>query len=60
MHLVDLHATETTLELVGYLAHDIDINLMIQEIIYFQDVAWFDNSVFQDFLFKKVHILFYL
>ena len=29
---------------------------MIKEIVDFQNIAFFDDAVFNDFLFKKVHI----
>ena len=52
---IDLLATETSLELIRYLAHDVHINLMIEKVIHLEDIPLLDNTVFQDFFFEKVH-----
>ena len=54
---VHLHATEPLLYLVRNLPHDINVDLMIQEPVNFQNVARFDNPVSLYFLFKEIHAL---
>ena len=55
-NLVYLFATEPAFQLVGYLTQNVYIDLVVKEIVDFQNIAFFDDAVFNDFLFKKVHI----
>ena len=52
---VDGFATKTTLELVSNLAHDVDVNLVIEEIIDLEDIARINLAVFEYLLFEKIH-----
>ena len=54
-HLVDFHPRETPFHFVSHLTHDADVDLMVQEIVNLQYVAWFDGGIAQDFFFQKIH-----
>ena len=56
-HFVDSDTTKTTFQLIGYLAHNVDVNLMIEEVVNLQYVALLDITIRQDFFFKKVHLI---
>ena len=54
-NFVDRLTAEASFELVCNLAYDVNVNLMVQEVIHFQDVAFLNHAVFFDFLFKEIH-----
>ena len=49
--LVDFHPAEPALELVGHLAHDVYVYLMVQKTIDLEDIALFDDSRCEDLFF---------
>ena len=49
--LVDFHPAEPALELIGHLAHDVYVYLMVQKTIDLEDVALFDDSRCEDLFF---------
>ena len=55
-HLVHLYTFETAFQLVSDLADNADVHLMVQEIVYLQDIALHNHSITQDSFFKEVHI----
>ena len=57
-HLIDLHTPETTLELIGYLAYDVDINLVIQKIVNLQEITLPDLALTQDLFLEEIHRTF--
>ena len=50
-NFVNALSIETSFQLLGYLAYNIDIDLMIQEVVNLQDIASFDNSIRQYLFF---------
>ena len=44
-HFVYCHIAKAPLQLVGYLAHDVNVNLMVQEVVYLQDITLLDITV---------------
>ena len=55
-HLVHLYAFETAFQLVSNLTDNADVDLMVQEVVYLQDIALHHLSIAQDSFFKEVHI----
>ena len=55
-HLVHLYAFETPFQLVSNLTDNADVDLMVQEIVYLQNIALHDSAIAQDSFFKEVHI----
>ena len=49
-NLVDFDATEAAFELVGHLAHDVDVNLVVEETVNLEDISLLDHSVREDLL----------
>ena len=48
---IHFHTLESTLELVGHLAHDVDVDLVVEETVNLEDVALLDDPVGQDLFF---------
>ena len=57
--LLTLGIRETAFELFADLLKQVDIHLMIQKAVYFEDISFFNDSVFANSFFQKLHKLFY-
>ena len=55
-HLVHLYTFETAFQLVSNLTDNADVDLMVQEVVYLQNIALHDSAITQDSFFKEVHI----
>ena len=54
-HLINIYATKTTLKLVSYLSHDINIYLMIQKTVDLQNIVWLNHAITQNLFFEEIH-----
>lgn len=59
-HLVHLNAFKSTLKLVGHLTDDINVDLMVEEIVNFQEVSRLNDAICYDFFFEEIHVVQYL
>ena len=54
-NLSDRLAAETALELVCDLPHNVDVDLMVEEVIHLQDVSGLDGTLIHNLLLKEIH-----
>ena len=53
--LVDAGIRETAVKLFADFFKQVDIHLMIQKAVYFEDISFFNDSVFANSFFQKLH-----